>query len=361
MKTNSAMAMSAVLLTSILLAASGTAGAVTVTPVVAGSTAAVGATALAPPGILDVPYDVQMTNASAAASASNVPFGGADTAEAQADVSIDTSDINNSEVKARSLASTTDVPAFTSQYLPLTGRSVGGLNATLSTTGLAPGDTASVDLLLNVSGSLIYSDPGGNASTTTEVNPFDPSDFDVVPHLSADVSVLFAVADLLTITTTSIFGLDIPDPLPFFALFNGSAVLESTTGIGTAPMLVLEGDWADPARSGDFTTVGTCDASFCQVDIATSILFQNVQSLGLGETFEAGLLLLTNAEAYSDANPTTGASRSAESNFFNTASFDVSLNLAPSTAVPEPGTLLLIILGIATLGATQRGRKSPTA
>jgi hypothetical protein len=336
-----------------LLAVSSTAQAVPVTPVVSNSTAAVGTIGIVPFPISNFALDVQTTNASAAATASNVPLGGADTADGAAEVSIDVTDINNSEVKSRSIVSTTDLPAFSAQEFGMADRSVGGLSATLSTAGLAPGDTASVDLLLNVSGSLIYSDPGGNASTTTVVDPFDATNFDVVPHLSADVSVLFAVADLLAITTTSIFGLDIPDPLPFFALFNGSAALQSTTGTGTAPLLVLEGDWADPSRSGDFV-VGTCDATFCQVDITTSILFQNVQSLGLGETFEAGLLLLTNAEAYSDANPVAGTGRSAESNFFQTASFDVSLSLIPSTAVPEPGTLLLVALGLAVFGATRR-------
>ncbi len=343
------------------LAASHTAQAVVVTPIVSSATATVGTTAVVPPEagaffpISDFALDVQTTKASVAATATNVPLPGAETADGAAEVTIDATDINNSQVKSRSMVSTTDAPAVTSQAFRMADRSVGGLSATLSTAGLAPGDSASVDLQLNVSGSLIYTDPGGNASTTELVDPFDPTNVDIVPDMSADVSILLAVADLITVTTTSLFGLDIPDPLPFFAPFNGSAVLQSTTGTGTAPLLILEGDWADPARSGDFVTVGICDATFCQVNITTSILFQDVQSLGVGETFEVGLLLLTNAEAISDQDPATGKGRSVESNFFQTASFDVSLTLVPSTAVPEPGTLFLIVIGLAAFGVTRRG------
>jgi hypothetical protein len=326
-----------------LLVVSGAARAVVVTPVVSSSSAAVGTFAAVPFPGFPLPFtsfavDVQPTNASVAASIDNLVFDGAETAEGEAEVAIDTTDINNSVVKAKSKVFTADAPP-PSQEILTTDRSVGGLSATLSTDGLAPADTASVNLLLGVTGSLIYNDPTGSAGTFEVEDPFDPTMVDIVPDMTASVSVILALADVLPVT-----GPEIPEPLPFETLFDGSVVLESTTGAGTTPDLIREGDWADVARDLDFTTIGTCDAFFCQINISTSILFEDVQSLGFGETFEAGLILLTNVEGISDSG------RSLESNFFDTASFELSFTLLTDTPVPEPATWLLMAFGLAAFG-----------
>ena len=89
------------------LAVSHTAQAVIVTPIVSSATATVGTTGAVPPEagaffpIIDLALDVQTTKASVAATATNVPLSGGETADGAAEVSIDSTVINNSQVNDR--------------------------------------------------------------------------------------------------------------------------------------------------------------------------------------------------------------------------------------------------------------------
>ena len=295
--------------------------------------------------------DVQVEDASASATASNVPPGGAETADGAAEVDLDLAIINNSAFRSRSKVTTEDSPpAATQSIFRMANGSVAAMSTTLSTVGLAPGETATVDLALNVTGSLIYTDPTGAATTGLLEDPFDPQFNEQVPDMSASVSLVFALADPILILDPS----QIPDPLPFATLFNGSLTLESIPG-GGAPLLVGEGDWAGLIG----VQQGPCDQFFCQVDVATQVLFPDVQSLGFGETFETGLVLLTSADAISDQDG-AGLGRMSESNFFDTVlldptSFDVTLTVDPALApATEPGTMLLMVLGLGALGWRRR-------
>jgi hypothetical protein len=109
------------------------------------------------------------------------------------------------------------------------------------------------------------------------------------------------------------------------------------------PELIREADWE--SRPGDFTPV-VCDALMvCRVSVTMTLLFEDVvPSLGFGETFDIGLILLTSADAISDAG------RMAASLFFDSASVEVAL----TAQVPEPGTLPLLALAILALAAARR-------
>lgn len=329
----------------ILLGGAPSARAVPVLPIVSNSTAAAVSAGLVPQFIIDfpVPVDVQPTTASVATTLTN-PAGGAEAAQGAAAVNVDTTDINASIVRARSQVSTaTSSPPAPDTTHAMTNGSVAGFNATLSTAGLLPGGTATVDIALTVRGSLIYSDPGGRA-TTVVIEEF------AVPDISANVSVILALADVFAVVDPLP---PIPDPLPLRPLFNGSATLQSPDLLGGAPNLVRAGDWADPIRDADFVPFGACTATSCQYDVMMTLNFVNVQSLGFGETFDIGLLLQTNAEAISEEG------RGAASLFFDSASIVVALT-APVAAVPEPGTLMLlavVIAGLARRGAVARRLK----
>ena len=114
-------------------------------------------------------------------------------------------------------------------------------------------------------------------------------------------------------------------------MFNGSATLASKVG-GGAPDLTREGDWADIALDGDFVMNGACTAFSCEFDINTTITFNDVQSIGFGQTFEVGLILFTSVDGVSDnINDIINDGRRLESNFFDTASFQVTLDVDVDT------------------------------
>ncbi len=337
---------------SVMLAASPDVRAVVVTPtVVGGSTSASAATiGFIPIGLLSLAVDFgQLTTASAPASATNAGFHPdptrADTTDGAATATVDATDINLSTVGARSFVGTdvggSPFPPPDPVFRNLMNLSIGGYSATLSTDGLAPGDTAQVNLTLNVDGSLIYTDPNGIAGETVE-----SIDDMGMPILISDMSGTVSVIMSLTDATTDVnFSLD-PDDLSFVPLFNGSATLESVAG-NNMPVLTRAGDWDDPARTVDFTVVPGCDAFFCQIDVIMSLLFEDVQQLGFGDEFDVGLLVFTDAEALG------APGRSLDVHFLNTASVTVDI-IALSQAVPEPTTLLLLGLGLAGLGFARK-------
>jgi hypothetical protein len=111
---------------------------------------------------------------------------------------------------------------------------LGRLTATLSTSGLSPGDLATVDLTVNVTGSLIYVDPTGAAGTSDIV--VDGEVLGTLRDMSASISLILALAENLAVVDPFV----LPDPLPFVPLFDGSATLRSTAA-GMAPELAREG------------------------------------------------------------------------------------------------------------------------
>jgi hypothetical protein len=309
--------------------------AVPVTPLVSGSTAFALTSGTVPVDISGEVWDAQEIFVSVENVVTNTapPASGAETAKGAAEVTVDTTDINDSVVRGRSEVSTAaPSPPAPDQTQRMRNGSLASLSARLSAAGLAPEGTATVDLTLVVTGLLIYADPGGGATTAE-----DPFFQDLVSDMSANVSVLLAVAEPTA---------DPTETIKILSLFSGSATLRAPMTAGNAPDLVLEADWA--SRPGDFKPM-VCDASkVCTVGVAMTLLFEDVfkdlEPLGVGETFDIGLILLTNADAISD----TG--RRAASLFFDSASVTVAL----TAQVPEPGTLILLALGMLALAAAKR-------
>lgn len=304
---------------------------------------------------LDVQIDLPAT---AAAGVSSIPSGGAETTDGAAQADIDLADFfGGSEYRARSEVFTAPPPATPTgptgvgpDQFNMLNQSLAAIVAALDTIGLVgQGEEATVDAVLNVSGSLIYQDPTGVAGAP--LVEFLPGEFEIAPDMQASVSLQFLVADLLGSPPVD------PDNPPVDALFNGSATLASIDGIG-APVLSVEGD----LDLTDFNQIGACDQFFCQYDIDTSFSYTDILgTLGFGDTFEAGFLMLTSVDGLSHNAGSAG--RRLVSNFYDTGSFDVILQVE-SSDVPEPGTLIMLTLGLAALGASVRCRRDaphPTA
>ena len=299
--------------------------------------------------------EVQQADATAAATVTSIPTGGAETADGAAQVTVDLSNISNSLFKARSEVFTAPPPLVPTGAPPppfdflsfnMLDQSLAAMTATLSTVGLVgPGETAMVDLVLNLSGTLVYDDPTSAAAATVAVNPFDPNDTETVPDMSTSVSALLLLGDSLVVADDFLLGFTID------ALFNGSATLASMVG-GGPPGLTREGDWADVALDGDFVLDGTCTASYCEYDISTTITFDDVQSVGFGETFDVGLILFTSVDGVSDNFGNGG--RRLVSNFFDTATLQATLDVEPNSTIPEPGTAVILALGLVGLGFSRR-------
>jgi len=291
------------------------------------------------------------TSASVADTVSSLATGGAETSDGAANATIDSTDFFGGSVyRARS-------EVFTDPAIPPTNgpsgdfgfefnmnnQSLVAIVATLDTIGLVgPGDTATVDAVFNLSGSLVYEDPTGAAGATEVQDPFDPSLVEIVPDMQTSVSVQFLLADVVVPPL-------VPDPEnpPVTAVFSAGATLESVLNGGT-PMLSTQGD----LNVGDFIMNGVCDGFTCQYDIDISVPFFDLQSLGFGDTFEAGLILLTSVEGVS--GNFGGAGRRLESNFFDTASFSVTLEVEQAGAVPEPGSVFMLGIGLVVLTLTRR-------
>ena len=316
--------------------------AVPVTPVIvpdSGLTTAL--TVGAVPGAVAVDADSDPAASSAFASAAN-NTGPADTTEGSAQATIDATDINLSSVGSRSFVGTdlgspvAPNPAARDAF----NLSFGSLGATLSTVDLAPGDVAEVDLTLNFEGSIIYRDPTGSAgenvaSVDENLQPI------FIPDISGSVSLLMDVSNLVSDIPVNFDGTPDLSALTFVPLFNGSLTLESVAGVA-APLLTTEGDF----DLLDYIIAPGCTAFFCQVDVAMSRTFNDVQSLGLGDEFEVGLFVLTDAQSVRDPG------RSIDVDFMNTASVDVNIETAE---VPAPAPLVLLLTGLLGCAARRRG------
>ena len=294
---------------------------------------------------------------SAGGSVSSVPSGGAETSIGSAAASVDAVDFfggstygARSEVFTDDTATPTGPTGFLDVQFNMNNQSLAAVDAVLDTTGLVgPGEVASVDAVLNLSGFLTYEDPTGAASAT-EVDDGLGNIIDIVPDMETSVSILFLLAD-----DVDIGNVDPANP-PAAALYSGSATLESVLGGGT-PALSVEGD----LLLSDFIQVGACDAFFCQYAIAISVPFVDVPNLalGFGDSFGAGLILNTSVEGVSDNDGVDG--RRLVSDFSQTASFSVALNVsAAGTPLPAPATAGVLGLGLVILGALgRRARRDP--
>jgi hypothetical protein len=307
------------------------------------------------------PVVVNDGTASVADSVSSIATGGAETSTGGAHATVDAADFfggstygASSEVSTSDSGTPTNGPTgFLGLPFNMTNQSLAVIDAVLNTTGLiGVGETGTVDAVLDITGSLIYEDPTGTASATEVVDPFDPTMVDIVPDMETSFSISFLVGDAVDATTVD------PESPPVASVFSGSATLESILGgdaPGTTPVFSTSGDLS----VGDFTQIGTCDEFFCQYDIDISIVLSDIQSLGFGEELEAGLLLLTSVEGVSN-NTGTGLPDSGihlVSDFDQTASFGISINVQPAAAASEPASAAVLALGLAILGATRRSAR----
>jgi hypothetical protein len=133
------------------------------------------------------------------------------------------------------------------------------------------------------------------------------------------------------------------------SIFNGSAILSGISRFDP-PELIRTGSWTDAARDGDFAVSPTCGPFGCQVDVNSSIPVDDALLVGFGETFAIEVELVT--RAFQAQGRETGVS----SDFSNTLTVDLSTGTpgVTLTPVPEPGTAMLLGLGLAALAGSRR-------
>lgn len=266
--------------------------------------------------------------------------------------------VDASTIRPRSEVFTdvTDPTDTVDTNLQMTSNSAGGIVASLSTAGRPPGGSVTVDLSLNITASLIYEDPTGEAS----VFVFDPT----LPELNqldaaASISALFVVGEPIVIDATP---LSFP---PFETLFNGSVAIQPTEGTNTIPEVVRVGDWATNGTLTFFDATGVeiggvtdCTSeTFCRVDLDLQMDFLDVQStgIGFGEQFDVGLDVTTVARAFSNRTGDGSAGRRMVADASNTAGFGVTFT-ETTTSVDEPAMLALLGLGLAGIGFSRKRR-----
>jgi hypothetical protein len=240
------------------------------------------------------------------ASASNIAVGsGIADAFAQATV--------GGEVRSRSLVDSASGLAQASN-----AAAVARWTGQFQTAGIDPGNPIDLDLVLDIDGMLSYSNNNANVG---------------LDDLLSSVTFSLTLHDVLSGATS---------------VFDGSASLSSISRFDP-PDFDRGGDWADSSRDSDFT-IPFCGAFSCQVDVDALISVDDALLVGFGATFGVEVELFTSA--FQAQGQETGAS----SDFANTASVNLSTD-TPGISfepVPEPGTGLLLGLGLSLLGFTRR-------
>lgn len=136
-------------------------------------------------------------------------------------------------------------------------------------------------------------------------------------------------------------------------IFAGSSSLSSPAMFPAVPDLVRTGDWADPARDGDFIATA-CGAFSCSYEVETNIEIP-AGLVPFGEVFAIEFALSTSAGVH--------ASREVEasSDFSNTATVVISTPLdgvvvrsVEIGSIPEPSRSLLAAGAIAVVGLRHR-------
>ena len=169
------------------------------------------------------------------------------------------------------------------------------------------------------------------------------------PGVPIDVAISFSVDGNLThsnnnsgagagdILSGVSFQLSMHDTLTGeMMLWEGDASL-SSIGFPTPPDLSRNGDWANPARDGDFDTTDPNN-----VAVSTSVLLDDAFSVDFGELFAIDVELVATSFTFAGFEAGSGAE------FFDTGSVSISTGTPGVTfvAIPEPAAVVMLTLGI---------------